>query len=87
MAKATPYSHMLRMTPDTDEAKARKANLLARKVTQVEEGRAAMADYRRDQQVTIARTAKLRALRLARQSEPADVKPPKAKAARKKKSA
>jgi hypothetical protein len=75
------------MTPDTDEAKARRANLLARKITQVEEGRAAMADYRRDQQVMIARTAKLKALRLARQSEPADVKPAKAKAVRKKKSA
>jgi len=72
------------MTPDSDEAKARRASLLARKITQVEEGRVAMADYRRDQQATVARIAKLKALRLAQQPEPAEVKPPKVKAARKK---
>jgi len=87
MAKAVPDTHISEMTPDTDEARARKASLLARKISQVEEGRAAMADYRRDQQVTIARIAKLKALRLARESEPAEAKPPKVKAARKKKSA
>ena len=75
------------MTPDTEEAKARRATLLARKITQVEEGRVAMADYQRDQQAMVARIATLKALRLAQQPEPVDVNPPKAKAARKKKSA
>jgi hypothetical protein len=75
------------MTPDTDEAKARRASLLARKISQVEEGRAAMADYRRNQLATVARIATLKALRLGQKVVPAEVKPPKAKAARKKKSA
>ena len=72
---------------DSDESKARRSALLARKITQVEEGRVAMADYHRDQRAMVARTAKLKALRLARPPEPVDVKPPKPKAARKKKSA
>ena len=34
-----------------------------------------MADYQRDQQATIDRTSKLRALRLAQQPKPIEVKP------------
>jgi hypothetical protein len=75
------------MTPDSDEAKARRATLLARKITQVEEGRVAMADYLRGQQATVARIATLKALRLAQRAEPVEVKPPRVQAARKKKSA
>jgi hypothetical protein len=72
------------MTPDSDEAKARRATLLARKMQQAEEGRAAMADYQRDQQAAVSRIATLKALRLAQQPEPVEVKPAKAKAVRKK---
>jgi hypothetical protein len=75
------------MTPfrDSDEAKARRATLLARRISQADEGRTAMADYQRDQQATIDRTAKLRALRLAQRSEPVELKKP-AKPKRKPKS-
>ena len=72
------------MIPDNEEAKARRATLLARKTKQVEEGRVAMADYQRDQQANVARIATLKALRLAQPPEPVEVKPPKVKAVRKK---
>jgi uncharacterized protein YqfA (UPF0365 family) len=39
-----------------------------RKITQVAEGRAAMADYHRSNQAALDQTAKLRAERLARQA-------------------
>ena len=69
------------MTPfkDSDEAKARRATLLARKMTQADEGRTAMADYERQQQATIDRTAKLKALRLAKEAVPVEAKPKKPK--------
>ena len=38
-----------------------------------------MADYQRDQQATIDRTSKLRALRLAQKPKPIEVKPTKSK--------
>jgi hypothetical protein len=78
------------MTPfkSEDEAKARKATLLARKIAQADEGRTAMADYVRQQAATLDRTAKLKALRLAQEVKP-EVKPevvvaPSPKRARKK---
>jgi len=43
-----------------------------------------MADYQRDQQAAVSRIATLKALRLAQQPEPVEVKPAKAKAVRKK---
>ena len=69
------------MTPfsDSDEAKARRATLLARKMTQADEGRTAMDDYHRSHQATLERTAKLRALRLAQEALPVEAKPEKAK--------
>lgn len=68
------------MTPfsDSDEAKARRATLLARKISQAEEGRAAMDDYHRSHEATLDRTARLRALRLAQQTAPVEAKPQKA---------
>ena len=78
------------MTPfrTEDEAKARKATLLARKIAQTDEGRTAMADYERQQAAVREKTAKLKALRLAQEAEPKPivVEPPKPKAVRKKKS-
>ena len=78
------------MTPfrTEDEAKARKATLLARKIAQTDEGRTAMADYERQQAATLERTAKLKALRLAQEVKPEVLvtPPPKPKAVRKKKS-
>jgi hypothetical protein len=59
---------------DSDEAKARRAALLARKTSQADEGRAAMVDYQRGQQATIDRTSKLRALRLAQPPKVIEVK-------------
>jgi hypothetical protein len=83
VAKAAPNPHIGCMTPfrDDDEAKARKATLLARKIAQADEGRTAMADYERQQLATLDRTAKLKALRLAQeaQPEPVAVKPTKPK--------
>jgi hypothetical protein len=64
---------------DSDEAKARRATLLARKISQADEWRTAMAEYHQNQQTTIDRTAKLRALRLAQQPGPVEVKPTKRK--------
>jgi hypothetical protein len=64
---------------DSDEAKARRATLLARRISQADEARAAMADYQRIQQATIERTSKLRLLRLAQQPKPIAAKPTKAK--------
>ena len=60
------------MTPfkADDEAKARRATLLARKIAQADEGRTAMADYERQQAATLDRTAKLKALRLAQEGQP-----------------
>lgn len=66
-----------------DEAKARKATLLARKIAQADEGRTAMADYERQQAATLDRTAKLKALRLAREVTPEVVVALPAKRARK----
>jgi hypothetical protein len=72
-------------TRDSDETRERRAALLERKIAQVAEGRAAMADYHRSNQATLDLTAKLRAERLARQAmhvEPTPKKPKrKAKAA------
>lgn len=69
------------MTPfsNSDEAKARRATLLARKMLQLDEGRTAMDDYHRSHEATLERTAKLRALRLAQQAVPAEAKPIKPK--------
>lgn len=64
---------------DSDEAKVRRATLLARRISQADEARAAMADYQRIQQATIERTSKLRLLRLAQQAMPIAAKPTKAK--------
>jgi len=71
----TPFS-------DSDEAKAHRATLLARKITQADEGRAAMDDYHRTHQAMLDRTAKLRALRLAQPAVPVEPKPAKPKAMR-----
>jgi hypothetical protein len=74
------------MTPSKgdDEAKARKATLLARKTAQADEGRAAMADCKRQQAATLARTAKLKALRLAQEVKPeVVVTPPRSARAKK----
>jgi hypothetical protein len=75
------------MTPfkADDEAKARKATLLARKIAQADEGRTAMADYERQQAATLDRTAKLKALRLAQEAQPEVVVAPPPKRARKSK--
>ena len=43
-----------------------REELAARKARQALEGQSAMAEYRRDQQATLQRTARLRAERLAR---------------------
>jgi hypothetical protein len=69
----------------TDEAKARRATLLERKITQADEGRLAMADYVREQAATLDRTAKLKALRLAKDSDPKRIiiEPTKQKVVRK----
>jgi len=63
---------------DNDETQARRAALLARKIAQAEDGRVAMADYNRDNQATLDRTARLRAQRLAQPPEPVEAKRPKA---------
>jgi LPS O-antigen subunit length determinant protein (WzzB/FepE family) len=77
VARPVPNPHILAMTPfsDSDEAKARRATLLARKISQADEGRAAMDDYHRSHQATLDRTARLRALRLAQQTVPVEAKP------------
>lgn len=46
-----------------------KEELAARKARQALEGQSAMAEYRRNQQATLERTARLRALRLAREAK------------------
>jgi hypothetical protein len=76
--------HIRVMTPfkADDEAKARKATLQARKIAQADEGRAAMADYERQQAATLDRTAKLKALRLAQEAKPEVVVTPPPKRAR-----
>jgi hypothetical protein len=70
--------------PKKDDAGAaeRKAALLKRKIAQADEGRLAMADYNRENQATLDRTEKLKALRLAQEVK---VEPPKPKRASKKK--
>jgi hypothetical protein len=47
-----------------------KETLLARKVARDADGRVAAADYQREKQATLDRTAKLKALRLARDAIP-----------------
>ena len=82
MAKSLPDPHIPPMTTsfsDSDEAKARRATLLARKMTQADEGRTAMDEYHRTHQAVLDRTARLRALRLAQQAVPVEAKPAKAK--------
>jgi hypothetical protein len=76
-------------TKDIDEAGERRAALLARKIAQLAEGRAAMADYHRSNQATLDLTAKLRAERLARQAMHIDAisKAPERKPRRKAKAA
>ena len=79
VAKPARNPHISFMTPfsDSDEAKARRATLLARKITQADEGRAAMDEYHRSHQAVLDRTAKLRALRLAQPAVPVEAKPKK----------
>jgi hypothetical protein len=81
VAKPVSNPHIPAMTPfsDSDEAKARRATLLARRISQADEGRAAMDDYHRSHQATLDRTARLRALRLAQQTVPVEAKPAKSK--------
>jgi len=80
VAKDTRSPHVIAMpVTDNDETQARRAALLARKIAQAEEGRVAMADYDRDNQATLDRTARLRAQRLAQPPEPVEAKKPKAK--------
>ena len=69
------------------ESKARRATLQARKIAQADEGRTAMADYQREQAATLARTAKLRAQRLAKEAEAYCHTADEADGVRKKKSA
>jgi hypothetical protein len=61
--------------------------LLERKITQVAERRAAMADYHRSNQAALDQTAKLRAERLARQAMPMHVEATSKKPKRKAKAA
>jgi hypothetical protein len=81
VAKPARNPHISLMTPfsESDEAKARRATLLARKMSQLDEGRTAMDEYHRSHEATLERTAKLRALRLAQQALPVEAKPEKAK--------
>ena len=69
---------------DSEEAKARRASLLARKIAQADEGRLAMADYQQKQQATLDRTAKLKSLRLAQEAAIVPEPPNPARARRKK---
>lgn len=65
MAKATPSPQIEDMTPQNDGiTRPSKETLLARKIARDAEHRVAAADYQRDQQATIDRMAKLKALRL-----------------------
>ena len=66
---------------DDPEAKERKATLLKRKIARADEGRIAMADYHRENQATLDRTTKLKAMRLAQEVK---VEPPKPKRTSKK---
>ena len=87
MAKAAPNSYVIHMTSlrDSEEAKTRRASLLARKIAQADEARLAMADYEQNQQATLDRTAKLKSLRLAQEAVIVP-EPPKPQRVRKKKS-
>ena len=81
-------ANVIQMTAlrDSEEAKARRATLLARRISQADEGRLAMADYEQKQQATLDRTVKLKSLRLAREAVIVP-EPPKPAGVRKKKSA
>ena len=72
---------------DSEEAKARRTSLRARKIAQADEGRLAMADYEQKQQATLDRTVKLKSLRLAQEAVIVLLDPPKPSRVRKKKSA
>jgi hypothetical protein len=56
-----------RSEPTKPKPPASKEDLAARKARQAEEGVLAMKEYQRQQQETLARTARLRAERLARE--------------------
>jgi hypothetical protein len=60
---------------DDAERKQRRADLLARKILQADEARVAMAEYQKEQQATLDRTAKLKAARLAQPADPPPTKP------------
>ena len=82
LAKPAPNPHIGDMTSpkiDDVEARERKAALLKRKISQADEARTAMADYNRENQATLDRTAKLKALRLAQEAVPVEAKPTKPK--------
>jgi hypothetical protein len=59
--------------PDEPKSPERMA-LLDRKAAQAADGRMAMAEYERDRQATLDRTARLRAQRLAQPKPPDPVK-------------
>ena len=60
---------------DDREAGERKAALLERKIAQADEARVAMADYHRENQATLDRTTKLKAMRLAQEVRVEPLKP------------
>ena len=85
VAKMALDPHIPDMTSpkiDDPEARERKAALLKRKIAQADEARIAMADYHRENQATLDRTTKLKAMRMAQEIE---VEPPKPKRTSKKK--
>ena len=63
-----------RQRPDVPLTPERLA-LLARKALQADEARIAMAEYQRDHIAAVDRMAKLKALRLAQEALPVEVKP------------
>lgn len=67
-----------------DDAKTNKANAQFNKLQRAEDGKKAMSEYEKEQAATLAKTARLKALRLARDA--AEAAAPKAPAPAKKKS-
>lgn len=59
----------VRSEPSKPKPPLSKEDLAARKAQQVQEGIAAMAEYRQQQRATLERTARLRAARLAREAK------------------
>ena len=68
-----------------DDAKTNKANAQFNKLQRAEDGKKAMSEYEKEQAATLAKTARLKALRLARDAAEAAA-PKKAPAPAKKKS-